>query len=121
MQIQISTMSGITFEELPGVAANILERLEAIEKLLRSQSREPRDESDTWFAINELCDYLPDKPAKPTVYGWVHAGAIPYHKGEKKLRFLKSEIDGWLKQGRRKTTTEIALEAEQYIKRRALK
>ncbi|MDR1342763.1 MAG: helix-turn-helix domain-containing protein [Prevotellaceae bacterium] len=29
--------------------------------------------------------------------------SIPYHKKGKKLMFLKSEIDNWLKEGRRKT------------------
>ncbi len=49
-------------------------------------------------------------------YGWVNAGIIPVHKGGKKLRFLKSEIDNWLKQGRKKTLAETASEAEQYCK-----
>jgi excisionase family DNA binding protein len=56
-----------------------------------------------------------DKPSKATVYGWVNAGTIPVHKGGKKLRFLQSEIDHWMKQGRRKTLNEIAGEAEQYL------
>jgi len=32
------------------------------------------------------------------------------------LRFLKSEIDNFLKQGRKKTLAETASEAEQYCK-----
>ncbi|MBC7524741.1 MAG: hypothetical protein H7239_09910 [Flavobacterium sp.] len=38
------------------------------------------------------------------------------HKGDEKLQFLKSEIDNWLMQGRKKTFAETALEAEQYCK-----
>jgi hypothetical protein len=38
------------------------------------------------------------------------------HKGDEKLRFLKSEIDNWLMQGRKKTATEIVNEAEKYCK-----
>jgi hypothetical protein len=45
----------------------------------------------------------------------VNAGIIPVHKGGKKLRFLKSEIDSWLKQGRKKTFAEIATEADCYL------
>ena len=33
--------------------------------------------------------YLPDRPAKQTVYGWVFQKKIPYHKKGKKLQFLK--------------------------------
>jgi predicted DNA-binding transcriptional regulator AlpA len=49
------------------------------------------------------------------VYGWVNAGTIPVHKGGKKLRFLKSEINNWLKQGRKKTLAELASEADTYL------
>jgi len=75
-------------------------------------------ETDHWFDLNDLCNYLPDKPSKPTVYGWVHDSFIPCHKGQKRLRFLKSEIDNWLKQGRKKTLAETANEAEQYLIKR---
>jgi len=52
---------------------------------------------DKWMNLNELCNYLPDRSSKATVYGWVNQKNIPVHKGGKKLRFLKSEIDIWLK------------------------
>lgn len=75
-------------------------------------------EADRWFDLIELCEYHPDKPTKPTVYGWVSTGKIPVHKGGKKLRFLKSEIDNWLKQGKIKTFAEIEADAEQYLTNR---
>jgi excisionase family DNA binding protein len=81
------------------------------------QAEQPT-ETDRWFDLNELCIYHPDKPSKPTVYGWVNAGTIPVHKGGKKLRFLKSEIDNWLRQGRKKTLAETATEAETYLKKK---
>jgi len=96
-------------------------RLSNIESLLLDLKHKPKDhsnqpETDRWFDLNELCNYHPDKPSKPTVYGWVHDGLIPVHKGGKKLRFLKSEIDTWIKQGRKKTISETANEADQYLK-----
>jgi excisionase family DNA binding protein len=77
--------------------------------------------TDSWFDLNELCNYLPDKPAKATVYGWVHIGSIPHHKGQKKLRFLKSEIDEWLKTGKKKTFFETSIEAEKYLSKSKIK
>jgi excisionase family DNA binding protein len=62
-----------------------------------------KQEVDSWFNLDELRDYLPDKPSISTVYGWVNGGNIPAHKVGKKLRFLKSDIDNWLKDGRKKT------------------
>jgi excisionase family DNA binding protein len=81
------------------------------------QAEQPT-EADRWFDLNELCNYHPDKPSKPTVYGWVNAGIIPVHKGGKKLRFLKSDIDNWLRQGRKKTLAETASEADTYLKKK---
>ena len=84
--------------------------------LKRSQNLQtPPVETDRWFDLSELCQYHPDKPSKATVYGWVNAGTIPVHKSAKKLRFLKSEIDAWLMQGRKKTLAEAASEADIYL------
>ncbi len=73
------------------------------------------EENDRWFNLIELCEYLPDKPTRATVYSWVHYRKIPFHKGSKHLRFLKSEIDAWLKQSRVKTNAEIAQDVDNYL------
>ncbi len=108
--MQAVTITQITAPELETLIEN------SIKKVLSSQQAEQPTETERWFDLNELCIYHPDKPSKPTVYGWVNAGTIPVHKGGKKLRFLKSEIDIFLKQGRKKTLAETATEAEKYLK-----
>jgi len=108
----------LTFNELPKAVTNLQETVNKIERLLLEKGNEQPTETDRWFDLNELCNYLPDKPAKATAYGWVHTGLIPYHKGQKKLRFLKSEIDNWLKTGKRKTFAETASEADAYLKKK---
>ena len=65
---------------------------------------------DEWLNIKQLCNYLPDKPAKPTVYGWVSRRLIPYHKKSKSLSFLKSEIDVWMRDGLHITAKQMAKE-----------
>jgi excisionase family DNA binding protein len=93
----------------------------SVRKVLNEASNpknEPQPEADRWFTIDELCEYLPDKPVKATVYGYVHTLSIPFHKTTKRLRFLKSEIDLWLKSGKRKTVSEIEAEADQYLIKR---
>jgi hypothetical protein len=109
-------MENLTFNELPQAVTQLYDKLNNIERLLLQKSNESKPEPDCWFDINELCNYLPDKPARPTVYGWVHLSLIPCHKGQKKLRFLKSEIDAWLKLGRKKTLSEISSESDKYLK-----
>jgi len=110
--MQAVTITQISAHELETLIEN------SIKKVLSTQQAEQPTETDSWFDLNELCIYHPDKPSKPTVYGWVHSGLIPVHKGGKKLRFLKSEIDNWIKQGRKKTLAEAASEAEQYLKKK---
>ncbi len=105
----------ITFETLPKAVTQLCDDMAFIKRHLIEKVEEQLTEKDRWFDLTDLCNYLPDKPAKATVYGWVHTGLIPCHKGQKKLRFLKSEIDAWLKESRKKTLAEAASEAEKYL------
>ena len=107
---------GLTLETLPKAFTYLTNEVSEIKKLLLEASSRKPTETDCWFNLTELCNYHPDKPSKPTVYGWVNAGIVPVHKSSKKLRFLKSEIDYWLQQGRKKTLAETADEANQYCK-----
>jgi len=108
----------MTFEQLPKAFTHLSNEVSEIKRLLLEKSDEQPTKSDHWFNLNELCNYHPDKPSKPTVYGWVNSGTVPVHKGGKKLRFLKSEIDNWLMQGRKKTLAETDSEAESYLKKK---
>jgi len=109
-------MENLTLETLPKAFSQLTNEVGEIKRLLLESQNKYQPEPDRWFDLIELCQYHPDKPSKPTVYGWVNAGTIPVHKGGKKLRFLKSEIDSWLMQGRKKTLEETATEAATYIK-----
>ena len=71
--------------------------------------------ADRWMNLKELCEYLPSHPAEQTVYGWTSCHQIPFHKRGKRIMFLKSEIDAWLHDGKRKSQKELAEEAAQFI------
>jgi excisionase family DNA binding protein len=111
-------MENLTLETLPKAFSHLTNEVSEIKRMLLEKSNESQPDPDRWFDLTELCQYHPDKPTKPTVYGWVNAGIIPVHKGGKKLRFLKSEIDNWLKQGRKKTLAETASEADLYLSKK---
>ncbi|OAV72232.1 Helix-turn-helix domain protein [Bacteroidales bacterium Barb4] len=104
----------ITLETMPKALAYLIGKVEALEGFLKAQEKSPVPATDCWMNIDELREYLPDKPAKATIYGWVNNRQIPHHKGGKKLRFLQSEIDKWLSAGKRKSESELAMEAEKY-------
>lgn len=88
-------MQAISFNDVPRVLSELSERFAKIENLLSQSLSTPKP--DEWFDLDGLCDYHPEKPSKPTVYFWVSQNKIPFHKRGKKLTFLKSEIDVWLK------------------------
>ena len=88
---------------------------------LRKNQTNPSDTEDKWFNVIELCAYHPNKPAKATIYYYVAKNLIPYHKSTKNLRFLKSEIDAWLKEGKKKTASDIEAEADEFLSSRKRK
>ena len=57
--------------------------------------------------------------AKPTIYALVSDLKIPHSKPSgKKLYFSRLELLNWLKAGKRKTSAELALEAENHNPKR---
>jgi len=52
--------------------------------------------------------------AKPTIYSLVSTRKIPHSKQGKKLYFSRRELLEWLAAGKRKTQTEIAVEAANF-------
>ena len=108
-------MENLVFTQLSIPEIRQLFRQELETYFTAKETNTPKPETERWLNLAELCEYLPDKPVKPTVYGWVHQRVIPNHRRGKKLYFLKSEIDTWLKAGRKKTIAETASEADNYI------
>lgn len=100
---------------MPQALAYLINKVDKLETLLRNINNTPTEPSDHWFDMKELSAYLPDHPARQTVYGWISRHAIPYHKKGKKLQFLKAEIDSWLKTDKRKTASELYNEALQFV------
>ncbi len=104
-----------TLENFIEVISQVVDDIGEIKMVVRQLNLPIPPALDQWFDVDELCQYLPDKPKRATVYAWVSDGLIPVHRSSKKLRFLKSDIDVWLKQGKKKTQTEIQTEAKNYI------
>ena len=58
-------------------------------------------EKNYLMTMEDLRDYLPENPARQTVYAWVNDRKIPYEKHGRRLYFKRSVIDTWLAKGRR--------------------
>jgi excisionase family DNA binding protein len=89
----------ITFEQLPQTIGEIFDKVSSIENLLKSFDSKKASNQDIWMDMNALVQYDPMKRSKLTFYGLVSKGKIPVHRSGKKLQFLRSEIDAWLKTG----------------------
>ncbi|MCR5696413.1 MAG: helix-turn-helix domain-containing protein [Marinilabiliaceae bacterium] len=113
--MQTCDLQNPTFEQLPQAVSMLINEVKELKELLRNINNTPTEPSDRWFDMKELSAYLPDHPARQTVYGWISRHAIPYHKKGKKLQFLKAEIDSWLKTDKRKTVAELRVEALQFV------
>ena len=103
-----------THDNLPLALSMLFGKVSRLEQLLERPITTTQV-TDQWFDLNQLCDYLPGKPAKATIYGKVHSRTLPHKKVGKRLMFLKSEIDSWLKEQGRKTVSEIEAEANALI------
>jgi excisionase family DNA binding protein len=102
----------ITFNEVPEAITVLIEKIGNLENMIEATLNSKPNEA-VWMNVDELCAYLPAKPAKQTVYGWVCSKFIPYHKKGKKLQFLKSEIDEWLiSDSKEKEDLEAAIEEQ---------
>lgn len=104
----------IKFEDMPKALAYLIEKVEELDRKLGSLNDASALKKDEWMGIQELCAYLPTRPATQTVYGWTSAHLIPFHKKGKRIMFLKSEIDKWLIGEQLKSIREIEADAEAF-------
>lgn len=112
----LQDLEKVTLEQLPQAVAMLIQEVRELKALVETGYK---PDPDRWFNVQELSQYVPDHPARQTIYGWVHRHNVPYHKKGKKLQFLKSEIDEWLKSDQRKTAAELHAEAIAYVNRKA--
>src|SRR5690554_495308 len=104
----------LTFDQLPEAVSILRKEVSELTRLIKGQ-QQPTESPDQWLDLNELVEYDPERRVKATWYSKISKGEVPYHKRSKKLYFLKSEIDEWLKSGRQKTNSEIEAEAHTYL------
>jgi excisionase family DNA binding protein len=85
------------WDNLPQQVAEMSAKLD---RLLEARNLKPDEPKDALMTLEELMEYLPEKPKRPTVYGWVNDRKIPFLKFGKRLYFRKSDIDNWTSNGR---------------------
>lgn len=103
----------ITFETLPEAVTNLQETVKNIERLLLVKSKENEPQAEELLTVQGAAKFL--SLSVPTIYGLIHKGEIPVMKRSKRCYFSKTELINYLKQGRKKTVLEIAIETDEFL------
>ena len=106
-------MEAPTFDKMPEAVAQILQRLEGIEKVLQRGSESPAPITDRYFDVAETGKFL--RISKARVYTKHSNGELPGMKFGNRLHFSENDLIALLQTGRKKTFTEIGLEADSYL------
>lgn len=88
---------------------------EAVEDALRGYT--PENLTKDMLNLEEACEFVGLK--KSTIYGKVSRREIPHSKKGKNLYFSRSELDAYLREGKRKSISEIEKEADQYMSKKS--
>ena len=106
----------ITFEDLPKALSWVIDKLIQLDlKIDNLASTSQLPPAEQWMNLKELCEYLPSHPAEQTVYGWTSCHLIPFHKKGKRIMFLKSFINLWLRESKMKSSYELERDAKQFV------
>ncbi|MCG8858902.1 helix-turn-helix transcriptional regulator [Tenacibaculum finnmarkense] len=103
----------ITFENFPTVLAEVLELQKELKALLLSKETNQPQELEEPINIKEVAKLTELSVA--TLYGYVQRCEIPNYKKGNRLKFFKSEIIDWIKEGKVKTVSEIEADADAYL------
>jgi len=103
-----------TFDQLPEAVSQLGKKLDQIERLiLQSSSHHTQSQIDQYIKIEEAAEIL--GLAVPTIRSKMCRGELPYMKKGKRVYFSRQELMEYIRQGRRKTNSEIQGEVNQYL------
>jgi excisionase family DNA binding protein len=93
-------------------------RLSSIETLILDLKHQPKkveitEQTEQLLTVQEAAQFL--NLTVPTIYSKVSKGELPVMKRSKRLYFSSTELMAYLKDGRKKSNTEIEAEADAYL------
>jgi len=95
----------ISFENLPRAVAHLVSEIAEIKFLVERKVIPLIPPKRIPIDIDAACQII--GKAKPTVYTLVRTRKIPCYKNGKKLYFFEDELLEWIRNGKRKTLSEI--------------
>lgn len=104
-------MTKISFNELPEAVTELTKKVDELYKVIKNV--QPQEAVDQYLTVDETAKFL--NLSVPTIYSKVSKRELPYSKRGKRLYFLKSDLEDYLKGGRVKTVQEIESEADRFL------
>ena len=105
--------------QIPQEIIQLKEKLDNTERLLIQKSKESKSSVDELLTVHDTAKFL--SLSVPTAYSLISKGAIPCMKRSKRAYFSRDEIIKYLKQGKKKTSSEIEAEADTFLATRKRK
>lgn len=109
-------MEVLTFDKLPEAVTTLTKEISELKRLLIE--KEPTQEPEQFLTIQEAAKIL--NLTVPTIYSKVSKSELPVMKRGKRLYFSRTELMEYIKEGKKKSTTEIEQEANNYINKKGL-
>ena len=103
-------MKVVSFEQLPGLIQNLVERIESLEKAVR-EKHQPLPLEGELMSVEDLCKLL--GKSKSAVYRTVRYRDIPYIRQGNRLYFDRATIKKWLE---KKQNIECITNMEEFEK-----
>lgn len=107
-------MENVTFNDLPKAVTTLTKEVSELKRLLiEKQEQHTTEQPEQFLTVQEAAKFL--NLTVPTIYSKVSKGELPVMKRSKRLYFSNTELMEYLREGRKKSNTEIEAEAEAYL------
>lgn len=100
-------MEQYSFDQLPRAVSELHQKLDVLQDLIL-ESRQVVPQAVELMTISQAADFL--NLSVQTLYGKVCHKEIPVSKKGKRLYFYKSELEDWIRSGKKKTLAELQQE-----------
>ena len=105
-----------SFDQLPQAMAMLIKEVDELKQLiLQTAKQQETSLEEKLLTVTEAAKFL--NLSVPTIYTKVSKNELPVMKRGKRLYFSNTELMQYLKEGRKLSNSEIATEAESYMKK----
>ena len=104
----------LSFDHLPTAVIELINEISELKRLIVEKDEDQsRETPEQFLTIQEAAQFL--NLTVPTLYSKVSKRELPVMKRGKRLYFSKTDLIDYIKEGRKKSNSEIEKQAQDYI------